>query len=231
MQINTLDSFLDRYVDGYLLTDIATLIKKVPATSHQGDGAYLITAATCSGMDLVGSLTTKIGVVPGCEACNKKEQIRFKFPIDHYCAHYMSKIDERYKQFGPVARELVRNGIMHSFATKGRIGITRKGDKSNHLTRMSDRGFLVINADCFYEDFKKSYLEYARPEISEGGDKRRTALKNYEKMREIKEDEIDRTMKDMAGKLDSWPQIDASVAYSPEQVDQVEESGEIQYIS
>ncbi len=218
MQIHDLDDFLERYVENYMLADLVNVKDKV-ASDEAGNGAYLITAAVCSGMELIGSLTTTYDTLSGCEVCGKPEQKRFKFPIDHYCAHYMAEVDKRYAPFGPIARELIRNGIAHSFATKGMIGITRKGDVSNHLTRVSDEGVLVINADCFLEDFKKSYYEFAKPDIKDGGAMRARAVENYAQMQKIKEVEIERTMKAVEGKLDSWPQRDVEVRYSPLLVD------------
>ncbi|MET1033210.1 MAG: hypothetical protein ABWX94_01805 [Candidatus Saccharimonadales bacterium] len=226
MQVNELDDFLDRYIDSYLLTDLENIKTNIPPTIS-GNAAYMITAAVCSGMELLGSLTTTLQTLPGCEECGKHEQLRFKFPIDHYCKHYLSRVDKRYETFGPIARELIRNGIMHNFATKGKIGITRMIDREEHLTRMSDQEILVISADYFFEDFKKSYLAFARPDIRLGGPKHDLAVTNYEKMREVKAHEIERTMAAMEGKLDTWPQVDMGVIYSPILVDRIEDRGEI----
>ena len=226
MQVHKLDEFLDRYVASYLMADLTNIKTNLPPTIS-GNAAYLIATAVCSGMELLGSLTTTLETIPACETCHKTEQLRFKFPIDHYCAHYMSKVDKRYKQFGPIARELIRNGLMHSFATKGKIGISRTITRADHLSRMSDEEILVINADCLFEDFQKSYTEFARPDISVGGSGRALALKNYENMRDFKDIEIERTMKSMEGKLEDWPKKDVEVRYSPIIVDNIEEVGSI----
>lgn len=230
MQVHNLDEFLERYVDNYLLGDLLTIKEKVPAEAQPGNAAYLMTAAICSGIEFLGTLTTKQETLPACNACGKPEQFRNKFPFEHYCKHYLAKIDKRYAEFGPIVRELIRNGIAHSFATKGKIGITRVGDKDDHLVRMSEEGFLVINADAFYEDFKKSYINYVRADIAEGGSARSLALENYERMRQIKEYEIERTMTQVESKLD-WPWVNKSVHYYPELVDMFEETGEVQFVS
>lgn len=230
MQTHNLDEFLERYVDSYLLGDLLTVKEKVPAEAQPGNAAYLMTAAICSGIEFLGTLTTSQEALPGCDACGKPEQFRNKFPFEHYCKHYLAKVDKRYAEFGPIVRELIRNGIAHSFATKGKIGITRVGDKNDHLVRMSEEGFLVINTDVFYEDFRRSYLEYARADIKEGGKQHSLALENYERMRRVKEDEIERIMAQVEGKLD-WPWVNKSVFYYPELVDDFEETGEIQFVS
>ncbi len=230
MQTHNLDEFLGRYVDSYLLGDLLTIKEKVPAEAQPGNAAYLMTAAICSGIEFLGTLTTSQETLPACDACGKPEQLRNKFPFEHYCKHYLAKVDKRYAEFGPIVRELIRNGIAHSFATKGKIGITRVGDKNDHLVRMSEEGFLVINVDVFYEDFKKSYLEYACADIKKGGSQHALALENYERMRRVKENEIERTMAQVDGKLD-WPWVNKNVAYYPELVDQFEETGEVQFVS
>lgn len=230
MQVHNLDQFLERYVDSYLLSDLSNIKENVPAGAQPGNAAYLITGAICSGIEFLGTLTTAQETLPACTACGKPEQFRNKFPFEHYCKHYLAKVNKRYAEFGPVVRELIRNGIMHSFATKGKIGITRVGDKANHLVRMSEEGFLVIYADVFFEDFKKSYLDYALADIKEGGIHRSLALENYERMRRVKENEIERTMTEVESKLD-WPWVDKSVSYYSEIVDAFEETGEIQFVS
>jgi hypothetical protein len=230
MQIHNLDDFLERYVNGYLLSDLLTIKEKVQPTIEHGNAAYLMTAAICSGIELLGTLTTTQETLPACASCGKPEQFRNKFPFEHYCKHYLAKVDKRYAELGPIVRELIRNGIAHSFATKGKIAITRVGSEKEHLVRMSDEGFLVINADVFYDDFKKSYLEYARADIEDGGKHRQLALENYERMRTVKEAEIERTMALVEPKLD-WPQINKHVVYYPEVIDLYEDYGGVQFVS
>jgi len=42
MQINTLDSFLDKYIEGYLFTDVKTVKDSVSKDMHPGNAAYLM---------------------------------------------------------------------------------------------------------------------------------------------------------------------------------------------
>lgn len=232
MQVNDLDEFLDMYVDGYLLTDLMRIKEKVPSDMHPGNAAYLMTGAICSGIELLGTLTTEQTTIPACDTCARPEQIRNRFPFEHYCKNYLAKVDSRYAALGPVVRELIRNGIAHSFATKGKIGITRIGHKEDtHLVRMTEEGFIVINADYFFEDFRRAYLEYTRPDISEGGSRRQVALKNYEHMRGVYSAEIERTMQAIEGKLGEWPWAHRGVEYMSHMVDDIEKTGGLQLVS
>jgi hypothetical protein len=205
MQIHDLDAFLENQIDDYLLKDVQTVKDRVPVNIHPGNAAYLMIGAVCSGIDFIGSLVTEQTLIPGCEVCGKPEQIRNDFPFEHYCQDYLAKVDGRYATLGPLIRELVRNGISHSFATKGKIGITRVGNReASHLTYNKDIGLFVINADCFFDDFKMSYEQYALLDVSDGGSKREQALKNYVQMRDSYSKHIERTMSDLKDKLDKW---------------------------
>lgn len=232
MITNDLDSFIKKYIEGYLLADLLTIKEKVPSDQHPGNAAYLMTSAVCSGIEFLGTLITTLAVIPGCDKCKKPEQLRNNYPLDHYCIEYLSRIDIRYKELGPVLRELIRNGIAHSFATKGKIGITRIGDReTTHLVRMTQEKFLIINADCLFDDFKKSYENYVLPDISKGGRMRPLAIENYERMKNMKSKEIDRTIQGMGNKLDDWPIIHENIEYMSRMVDEIEELGELQLIS
>lgn len=232
MQINTLDEFLNKYIEGYLLEDLINVRKTIPPKVHPGNAAYLMTGAICSGIEFLGALISTRTVTPGCEHCRKPEQTRSNFPFEHYCKDYLSQVDLRYKNLGPVLRELIRNGIAHSFATKGKIGITRiEGTEDMHLTRMTKEGFLVINSDRFLEDFAKSYYDFFKPDITNNEDKKQQALENFEYSRSVKEKEINRTMSAMEGKLEDWPRVYPEVDHMDHMVDAVEEYGDIPLVS
>lgn len=233
MQINTLNEFLENYIEGYLLKDLFSVKENVPGDAHPGNAAYLITGAICSGIDFLGSLVTDRVTTAACEHCGKPEHTRSKFPFEHYCKYYLSQVDPRYTNLGPVLRELIRNGIAHSFATKGKVGITRVSDSHDdlHLVKMTKEGFLVLHADRFYDDFKKSYAEFYKPELASNPDKNAKALENYEHMRASKEIEIERTMRDVKNKLNDWPLLYSDVDYLDHMVDEVEAHGELPLIS
>ena len=232
MQINTLHEFLDKYIEGYLLKDLMSVKNDISPDKHPGNAAYLMTAAICAGIEFLGTLSTEQEVLAGCNHCGKPEQIRNKFPLDHYCKYYLAQVDSRYKNLGPVLRELIRNGIAHSFATKGNIGITRVSRSDDlHLVRMTKEGFLVINSDRFYDDFAKSYLDFFKPDISTDKDKEQLALENYQRLKSQKSVEIDRTMMAMKGKLENWKWLYPDIEHMDHMVEQVEEYGGLEFVS
>jgi len=223
MQINTLDSFLDKYIEGYLFTDVKTVKDSVSKDMHPGNAAYLMTGALCSGMEFLGCLLRK-----------QEDSAEFSssFAFDHYCKYYLSKVDKRYTAFGILGRELIRNGIAHSFATKGRIGITRRGDRdSSHLVRYADEGIIVINPDYLYEDFEKSYHEFVAPRIAKDGDLHSRAESNYELLKNKYNEEIERIEGAVANKLDDWPWLYKDIPANPNTVEIIEANGDLPLVS
>jgi hypothetical protein len=223
MQINTLDSFLEKYIHGYLFTDVSTIKESVSKDHHPGNAAYLMTSALCSGIEFLGFLLRKQ---------KDEEEPSSSFAFEHYCKHYLSRVDSRYEAFGIIGRELIRNGIAHSFATKGKIGITRQGDRDEtHLVRYADEGVVVLNPDYLYEDFKKSYEAYAAPRLVEGGDLRQRAEHNYELLKNKYNDEIERTEQAVGNKLDDWPWLFKDFSYEADTLEVIEVNGTIPIVS
>jgi hypothetical protein len=228
MQTYDFDGFIKNQITDYLLNDLQTIRDNVRSNMHPGNAAYLMVGAICSGIEFIGTLVTEQKVIPGCDVCHKPEQIRNDFPFEHYCQDYLAKVDERYAVLGSLLRELVRNGIAHSFATKGRIGITRIGTREGtHLVRVTEQGLLVINANYFFDDFKESYLRYALPDISEGGSKRNQAVSNYAQIRDVQDKQIEQIMGELKDKLNNWPWEYQLTQFTAEVLTEVEESGTI----
>lgn len=153
-----LQEYLDKYIDGYLLADLESIATRIPSNLHPGAAGYPMILTLCAGMELLGALLRP----PNKEKFNEDDGIRY---FGHYWKHYLSKVNPEYEQFGEVARTLVRNGLAHLFMTKPRIGVVKSNPKL-HLKQVEDH--LVLDAVQLYEDFKKSYLEYAKPGILDG---------------------------------------------------------------
>ncbi len=234
MQIHNLDNFLDKYIDSYLLSDLVKIKQKVPHNIHPGNAAYPMTGAICAGIELLGSLVAGTQVKAACEACKSKEQSFSKAPFIYYCQHYLSQVDPRYKNFGPVLSQLIRNGIAHSFATKGKVGITRVDPmpgEENHLVRMTQEGFLVVNADRFFDDFVKSYELYFKPDVADGGDNRQKALEGYEWLKDKYATDIQNTETQTQDKFNDWPLLHPEFPYMDDLVEHVEANGGLAFVS
>ena len=153
------EAYLTKYIEGYLFGDIEAIIKHVPVRQN-GAAGYPIIMAVCSGIEILGTLVRGTLSQPFSDLDTAKY-------FGHYWKNYLAMVNPSYASHGELMRVLVRNGLAHTFATKKGIGITRHG---NALHLEIHQGQLVINANCFYEDFKKSYVEIAKPLIFHGGE-------------------------------------------------------------
>lgn len=232
MQRLELDNFLEDQIEGYLFADLMTIKENVPTDKHPGNAAYLMTGAICAGMEFLGTLLAGVRIEEACACGQCKRRESPNNPIDYYCKNYLSQIDIRYKKFGPILTQLIRNGLAHSFATKGKVGITRIDDGRHlHLVKMSSEEFIIINPDRLFEDFKKSYEKYFLPDIrDEGGDKRDAALKNYQWLKKKYEKDINDSAQSVK-RLETWPVVDGDVEYRDGMVEIVEANGDIAVVS
>lgn len=214
MQADTLSEFLEKYIEGYLFNDV-TSIKSNVARIHPGSAAYPMTTTLCTGMEVLGRLLKEPP---------KDEKNVDAFTLAHYCKHYLSKIDERYAVFGDLARELIRNGISHSFATKRNIGITRQGGRSStHLVRRPSDGLILINPDFLLEDFKESYTKYAKPRLVPRGDLHERAVAVYTRLSSQYGADAERVLREVEAKLADWPAPQA-ITYTPSLTQIMEEN-------
>lgn len=203
MQADTLDKFLEKYIEGYLFSDLAS-VKSQILPKHPGSAAYLMTGAICTGMEVLGYLLDE-------STANNTES----FSFGHYCKNYMAGVDERYTVFGEIGRELIRNGITHAFTTKPNIGITRQGNRNmSHLVRRVSDNLIIINPDYLFEDFENSYRIYAAPRLKVGGDLHDRATLNYEQLRDTYTKHAERVLSSVGAKLQTWPTQQFS-AYRP----------------
>jgi hypothetical protein len=154
------NNYLEKYIDGYLLCDLESIAYDISPKKHPGAAGYPLILTICSGMELLGALLRpKIGE-------KYDEELGIKY-FGHYWKHYLSKINPEYDKYGDAARSLVRNGLAHLYMAKPRIGVVKSNSKY-HLKQLDDH--LVFDAVMLYEDFKKSYLEIAKPILLDGKD-------------------------------------------------------------
>ncbi|HEU5187882.1 MAG TPA: hypothetical protein VFT87_05280 [Candidatus Saccharimonadales bacterium] len=231
MLSHTLDEFLTKYIEDYMFGDLQTIKAEVSPDTHPGNAAYLMTSAICAGIEFMGSLLDIHPEPQKCEVCKMTKLPGFS-PFYFYCRQYMTLVDERYKGFGMVGRELIRNGLMHSFATKGKVAITRQGNRETaHLVRYSDAGLVVINPNFLYEDFMRSYNDFVKPELLKEGDIRTRALHNYEQMQELYGAQVDRTLVEASKSLKSWPWLHQDIPFDPQMSEIVEANGDLILVS
>lgn len=224
MQIYTLNEFLSKYIEGYLFNDLESVRREVTAR-EDNNAAYLMLGGLCAGIEFLGYLIGRDyevshGLVSTAQG------------FEDYCSEYLAPIDPRYEIFGTIGKRLVRNGIMHNFATKGMIGVTRRGQReTSHLVRYTGEGVIIINPDFLLEDFKKSYVENVTPRLSSDQTIKDRANRNYAALRDQYSDEITRTLNSVSSELDQWPWLYRDIATTTETTEIIEENGELPVVS
>ncbi len=159
-----LREFLYQFVDGYLLGDIASMCREQevdPATiaGRQGAGqcGYPIVMSVCSGVELLGILSTTGPFIP--EQAGEKEFVS-------YWQNYMYATDSRRRMAAKGVYFLVRHGLAHAFMTKGLVRVY-KVNSPQHLTTQ-DNEVLTIDALALATEFKNSYEGPFKSELVDG---------------------------------------------------------------
>ena len=104
----SLDGFLERVIEGYLLGDLRAMTTEIKPKEggELGDACFPTVMAVLAGSELVGDVAN--GGHGG---------------VEYYWTRFMKEIDPRYRQLAPVARVLLRNGLMRSYLPKQVLGI------------------------------------------------------------------------------------------------------------
>lgn len=152
---NDFNQYIEKYIEGYLFADLKTIHEKVSrdGSHHEslGNLAYLFTIAMCSAMEFLGLLLREKDAV-------KDGRVDASNALAHYIKYYLEPIDPKYSVLRTIGSQLVRNGISHTYATKGNIAVTRQGNREQtHFVKYGADGVIVLNPDYIYEDFLKSY--------------------------------------------------------------------------
>lgn len=223
---NDFDGYIEKYIEGYLFSDLNSISRDIQKDKHPGNAAYLMMLSICSGIEFMGVLLKENSSrVEG-------DLIDTSGAFGHYCKHYLSLIDPNYKIFCELGRELIRNGIVHSFATKGKVGITRLGARDeSHLVRYTKDGIIVINPEYLLEDFYESYIKYVKPRIEKGGDLYERANGNYETMRTEYIFQVDKVMQEASKKLDKLPWHHRDIDATSETIEILEVNGYFPVVS
>lgn len=191
MITNDFDNYIAHIIDEYLFNDLSTIHNDI--NKRDGNLAYLYLFAICSAMEFLGLLLRKD--VPTREYSGKTS-IDSSNALSHYIKHYLKPANTAfdYDVLQRIAPALIRNGLAHSYATKGPVAVGRLDfvPSSWHLSQRDElNGLILVHADQLYEDFKKSYLETVKPLIQPGGELYVRAKANYDAVREIYTKEVD----------------------------------------
>ena len=223
---NDFNQYIEKYIEGYLFADLKTIHENVSKDgSHQsslGNLAYIFTTAMCSAMEFLGLLLREKDVV-------KDGRIDASNALAHYIKYYLEPIDPKYSVLRAIGSQLVRNGITHTYATKGNIAITRQGTREQtHFVKYGSEGVIVLNPDYIYEDFLKSY-EVVKSKLATEKDLLARVEEHYNTIKAVYASEV--------GSLDTksimgaeWKDKTSGIA-AVDIIDSIEVNGDLVFVS
>lgn len=176
--MNRLDDVLSHNIEGFLYYDLATMAADDP---HGGGVAYPILTSTCAGIEFLGALLSKMPF---------RSFGRSASYFGAYWREYLYPPPSDRAELGKAIYKLVRNGLAHSFAMKGRIGTLRKKSEL-HLVR-DPKGVLVIDAVQLARDFMESYHSRIKPLLTIDGDVRASMQQRLSEMESVYEAEAEK---------------------------------------
>ncbi|HVY72695.1 MAG TPA: hypothetical protein VG984_01425 [Candidatus Paceibacterota bacterium] len=159
----TVDAYLKEYIEGYLFKDIEGIQKGIPMPLPPGEfgtAAYPILMSCLAGMEMLGYLLMRDG--KGFEIKPRVGETRFL----NYWDNYFSKQNTVYTGLGEIFYVLLRHGLAHAFLSKHGIWVTR-GTREDTKVNTRSRS-ISLDADVFFEEFKRSYFDLAKPVILTG---------------------------------------------------------------
>ena len=207
---NEFDNYILKYIEGYLFADMSSLRNDISPDKHPGNGAYTLLLSVLSAMEFIGLLMRAESPIQLDE--NSRPIVDASKGLGAYIKDYLSKVDKDYKALSEIAPRLIRNGIVHTYATKGNIAITRQGSRGeSHLKIYGTRKTLIINVDFLLDDFLKSYHEYAKPNFSVGGVLYEAINNNYQAIRAVYKSEVGAAIAVSQRKLDQLEQVHSDI--------------------
>lgn len=187
---NDFDNYIAHYIDSYLFNDLDTIHNDIK--KRNGNLAYLYLFAMCSAMEFLGLLLREDSPTREYDG---KSSVDSSNALSHYIKHYLKPTNTSfdYDLLQKIAPTLIRNGLAHSYATKGPIAVGRLNfvPSSWHMTRDKLGGLILIHTDQLYEDFKNSYFNTVKPLIQPGGKLYDRAKLNYDAIRVVYTKEVD----------------------------------------
>ena len=159
----TIKQFLNKHVEGYLFKDLRTMNKiKLHRRRKMGGVGYPMVATILAGMELLGGLLQS-------SRFNMSAAAGYSY-FDNYWNNFFSRNEPKYSRFGNIFRQLIRNGIAHTFLTKTGIWIT-KDDAVNHLKMFTEsrNNYMIVDVQELFQDFVNSYERFVRPIVYTAG--------------------------------------------------------------
>lgn len=152
----SIDDFFKQFVEGYLFCDLESMseVTVKPGRTFGGAG-YPMVATTLAGMELLGQL-----LIPNTDPFDPNKGNDYFL---NYWNNYFSQKYPEYTGLGGLFRQLVRNGISHTFVAKP--GIFVEKGTNRQMSVDTTRQEIYIDCNVFYKEFEDSYSLLVKPII------------------------------------------------------------------
>lgn len=151
----TIHEFYEKFIEGYLFSDLENMSRLKPINNSYGAAGYPMLITTLSGMELLGALVQERG-----EQFSPSSNAGRVYFLDFW-EQYLSQSYSEYSGLGNIFRALIRNGISHTFLAKKGVAVT----KGTNLRPIIDKEneTLVVDAVTLYEDFREVVKNRVKP--------------------------------------------------------------------
>ncbi len=184
-----IEDFLTQFVEGYLFHDLESMSKvTLPAGQNDGAVGYPMVSTTLAGIELLGGL-----LMPNTNPFDPKNKSNDYFL--NYWDNYLAKEYPQYTGLGRLFRQLMRNGIAHTFVAKPGIFVEKGSNRQ--LSIDTSRQEIYIDCNVFFKEFESSYWKHVKP-IIDGSD---TSLITTKATIQSRLDDVSRVYSDDSSRL------------------------------
>lgn len=149
-----IEDFFNHFVEGYLLGDLESMAEVVvPVGKIYGGVGYPMVATTLAGMELLGEL-----LMPNTNPFNPYLGNSYFL---NYWDNYFVQQNPAYTGLGMLFRQLMRNGIAHTFVAKPGIFVEKGTNRQMSID--TSRQEIYIECNVFFKEFEESYLKLVKP--------------------------------------------------------------------
>lgn len=147
--MQTIQEFLERHVDGYLIHDLRRMSDIKEFENGHGACGYPMLMAILSGIELIGILNSPKKITEDLFHHNSES-----FFKEGWNKLFIDNTQYSREPTREIFRKLLRNGLAHMYLSKPNIGVT-KSDSEAHL--QSEDGMFFVHPIIFFKDFEDAY--------------------------------------------------------------------------
>ena len=149
-----IENFLIKFVEGYLFKDLESMVNiELAEVKEFGGAGYPVVSTALSGMELLGNLLT-----PGTSPFNPNSGNDYFL---YFWNSYLSQEYPAYSGLGRLFRQLMRNGISHTFVAKPGIFVEKGTNRQVSVDTI--RQEVYVDCKVLFREFEDVYNKKVKP--------------------------------------------------------------------